>query len=448
MSEHPDRKTLEGVLLSEATGEESKTAVEHLLSGCSVCQQEAQPLAQAMFRPGDGAEIPPEVDAAYDDAISKAFSFVLEQRRRLTDERFVAREAVAAVLADLAAGRTPMAPANATVGLCEVLIEKGLEFRGVDHAAMQCLVGLALDVAERLDPATYGERPSVDLRARATAELANVYRLHDDPAIAEELINRALEIRRQGSGDPVLYSRIADVAAAVYCHQRRFRDAFRMLDLSHAVFRRRGDRHEMGRVLIVRGLYTGIAGQQEEAIRLLARGLSMINRERDPKLVCYALHNILMFRVELGEFAEARKQLERMRPLYAAYALPADLIRMRWLEGRIAAALHSTHEAERMLSEVKADLEGIGQPYHAALVALDLAAVSLELGKGPRVRELVSETVATFQALGVAREALAAVLMLHETIQREKVTLAIAQKVAGVVRRLQGPMSRADLEGV
>lgn len=448
MSEHPDRKTLEGVLLSATSAEKSKAAVEHLLAGCETCQQELQPLAQAMFHPVDSPQLSAEDDAAYDDAISKAFSFVLEQQRRLADERNLARQTVATLVARLASGHEPGLPHEATTGLCEALIERGLELRGIDHVTMMRLMELARDVADRIDPAAYGERQTFDFKARATAELANVFRLHDDPATAEELIDRALEIRRQGSGDPVLYSRIADVAAAVYCHQRRFRDAFRMLELSHAVFRRQGDRHGMGRVLIVRGLYTGIAGQQEEAIRLLARGLSMIDRERDPKLVCYALHNILMFRVELGEFAEARRQLDRMRPLYAAYALPADLIRMRWLEGRIAAALHSAHEAERMLVEVKSDLEGIGQPYHAALVALDLAAVSLELGKSSRVRELVAETIATFQALGVAREALAAVLMLRETIEREKVTLAIAQKVTGVVRRLQGHMSRADLESV
>lgn len=448
MSEHPDRKALEGVLLGATSARESKAAVEHLLAGCETCQQELQPLAQAMFRPADSPQLTRDEDAAYDDAISKAFAFVLSQQRRMVDERSVARETVATLVAQLVAGQEPNLRPAATTGLCEALIERGLELRGIDHVTMMRLMELARDVADRLDPTVYGERRTIDFQARTVAELANVYRLNDDLTTAEELADQALEIRRQGSGDALLYSRIADVAAAIYCAQRRFRESFRMLDLSQAVFRRRGDRHELGRVLIVRGLYTGMAGQPEDALRLLARGLTMINRERDPKLVCYALHNILMFRVDLGEFEEARRQLERMRPLYATYALPADLIRMRWLEGRIAAALHATVQAERVLNEVKSDLERIGQPYHAALVALDLAAVSLELGKTVQVRELVSETVATFQALGVARETLAAVLMLHETVKREKVTLAIAQKVAGVVRRLQGPMSRADLEGV
>jgi len=447
MSQHPTRETLEGLLRSGLSPRDAKATVVHLLQHCAQCRDEMAPLATVMFKPDSAPEpeLTAEEDAAYESSISAAFSTALARERSLTEERETAERRVAEMLQT----GLPVLAQPATWGFCEVLIEKSRELRFTDRNGMLRLADLARHAAENVDATLHGEDQRNDLQAAAWTELANAHRLLADLVQAESAIARAQELRLQGTGDPLLYARIADVSAALYCDQRRFPETFRMLDLAHAIYRSHGDPHEAGRVLIMKGLYTGYAGNPEEAIQLLARGLSSINHARDARLVFYALHNILLFRVELGELEAATLQLQRMRPLYARHADPTLLIKLRAIEGQIAAGLGDLERAEELFVKTRSEFESADRVYLAAIISLDLAAVRLQRGKTAEVRTMVAELVATFQALGVAREAMAAVLMLRESLERDQATLEIVRKVTGILRRVQNePASRANLDAL
>ena len=451
MSEHLSRETLEGFLRNAIPAHEVKATVAHLLGGCGHCQNDMEPLATAMFRPDSAPEprLSLEEDAAYDNAISAAFAVALDRERSFALEQDLAESKVEDLLSSLRRGETPALPESPTLALCEALFAESWSLRYTDRAAMLQLANLARLAADRLDVTFYGADRRTDLQARAWAELANAYRVSDDIPQAEAAVTCALELRRQGSGDALLYARIADIAAAVFCSLRRFAEAFRMLDTSQAIYRRHGDAHEAGRVLIMKGLYSGYAGNPEEGIQLLARGLATIDRSRDGKLVFHALHNLLLLRVELGEFEEAHRQLRRMRPLYAGQATWLDLVKLRRIEAQIAAGLGDLDRAAEIFLAARQDLDQAGLGYHAALVSLDLAAVRLRQSRTAEVRELIGELVATFRALGVEREAMAAVLMLKDAQERDQATLDILQRVGGILRRLQNePASRAGLDAL
>jgi tetratricopeptide (TPR) repeat protein len=311
------------------------------------------------------------------------------------------------------------------------------------------MADLARMAAERLDPQAYGEERRTDMQARAWAELANAYRITDDFPQAEAAMVCALELRAQGTGDPLLYARIADLDASLLCDQRRFKEAFRMLDLAYAIHRRYSDSHEVGRVTIVKGLYTGYAGKPEEGLQLLVRGLSMIDRARDAKLVFHTLHNILLFRVELGEYEQAQRQLQRMRPLYAAHAGWLDMVKLHRLEGEIAAGLGDLVTAEATFQQIRQDLDEAGLGYQAALVSLDLAGVWLRQNRTPEVRGLVAEITSSFRVLGVEREALSALHLLQDALERDQATLDVLRLVGGILRRLQNePVTRAGFDSL
>lgn len=446
MSQHPSRETLEGLLRSSLPARDVKATVEHLLGRCDRCKDEMTPLATVMFKPDSAPEpeLTAEEDAAYESSISAAFDRALAKERSLFREREEAEEKLEALLQAGAPSAVP-----ATWGFCEVLIEKSRALRFTDRTGMLNLAELARRTAESLDPALHDEEQRKDLQARAWAELANAHRLTGDLVQAEVAMVRAHELRLAGSRDPLLYARIADLSATLYCDQRRFPETFRMLDIAQAIYRRHGDPHEVGRVLIMKGLYTGYAGNPEEAIQLLGRGLASIDRARDARLVFHALHNILLFRVELGQFEAATRQLQRMRPLYTLHADPTLRIKLRRIEGQIAAGLGDLERAEELFLQTKQQLEEAGLVYLAALISLDIAAVRLQRNDTVEIRELVVETVATFRALGVQREAMAAILLLREAVERDQVTLAIVQQVTGILRRLQNePASRADLDTI
>ncbi|HEX9940790.1 MAG TPA: hypothetical protein VGG03_02140 [Thermoanaerobaculia bacterium] len=452
MSEHPRRDTLEGFLRNSLPSREVKATVNHLLTGCDRCRDEMSPLATAMFTPGGAPEpqLSAAEDTAYDRAISAAFARALQHERTLRVEREAAERRSEEILRTVRRSEAPALPGGpASWGLCESLLEKSRSLRHSDRVGMLHLADLARLATDRLDREAYGEERRTDMQARAWAELANAYRINDDFAQADAAMACALDLRARGTGDPLLYARIADLNASLLCDQRRFKEAFRMLDLAYAIHRRHSSPHQVGRVVILKGLYTGYAGKLEEGLQLLVRGLSMIDRTRDSKLVFHTLHNILLFRVELGQYAQARRQLQRMRPLYAAYAAGPDLMKLHCIEGEIAAGLGDLVTAEATFQQIRQDFDDAGLGYEASIVSLDLAGVWLLQGRTAEVRGLVAEMVATFRALGVEREAMSALHMLQEALKRDQATLEVLRLVGGILRRLQNePATRAGLEVV
>jgi tetratricopeptide (TPR) repeat protein len=449
MSEHPCRETLEGFLLNSLPASEVKPTVTHLLGGCDHCRTEMSALAMAMFTP-EAAPEPPLSTAeedSYDRAISAAFATAFEHEQALRLDR-EAGERKAEELQSRS--QSAVLPEGAvTWGFCEALIEKSRALRHTDAAGMLHLANLARLAADRLDVAAYGAERRIDMQARAWAELANAYRINDEVSQAEAAMACALDLRRQGSGDPLLYARIADLNASLLCSQRRFKEVSRMLDLAQALHRRYSGPHEVGRVLILKGAYTAVAGRPEEGLQLLVRGLTLIDRTRDSYLTFQALGNILLLRVELGNYEDARRQLQRMRPLFAVHATKLDLVRLHRIEGQIAAGLGDLVTAEATFQQIRQDFEDAGRGYDAALASLDLASVWLRQNRTAEVRGLVGEIVATFRALGVEREALSALHMLRDALDREQAVLEILRLTGGILRRLQNePAMRAGLDAL
>jgi tetratricopeptide (TPR) repeat protein len=452
MSEHPRRETLEGFLQGSLPSKDIKATVTHLLAGCDACRAEMTPLATTMFTPESAAapQLSAQEEESYDLAISAAFARALEHERALRLEREVAeRKAEEVLRAARLSGAPDLGAEAASWGFCETLVEKSLALRFTDAKGMLHLANLARLAADRLDPQQYGEERRVDMQARTWGELANAYRVNDDFAQAEAAMACALDLRSRGTADPLLYARIAELNAALLCEKRQFREAFRMLDLSYAIRRRHSGARGVGWVLILRGLYTGYAGRPEEGLQLLVRGLSLIDRERDPQLVFQALHNILLLRVELGDYEQARRQLQRMRPLYAARAVGTELMKLHWIEGQIAAGLGDLVTAEATYQQIRQEFEDLGLGYEAALASLDLAGVWLRQGRTSEVRRTVAELAAVFRTLGVEREALSALHMLQDSLERDQATLEILRLVSGILRRLQNePATRAGLDGL
>lgn len=445
MSSHPTPALLEGFRRGTLLRGEMRFVLGHLMGGCAACKQAISELARAA-RPARGAELPPALDAAYDSVMSAAFSATLSRARELQRERAEAGQRSADLL-QLATGTAgaagspvpPVAPGPGfwTWGVCEALLERSRALRWEDAAGMVRAAELARMATEHLDPGRCGRAALADLKALVWIELANAYRVADDLERAESALLTAVEHRREGSGDPALLARIADLAASLRGFQRRFREAFRLLDIAHDLYLSLGDSHRAGRALIKKGLYTGHANDPHGAIRLLARGLAAIDRARDPKLAFSTLHNLIDFMVEVGECREARMQLWKMRRLYRVHGGRIFDIKLRWLEGQIASGLGELTRAERDLAAARQDLAAAGLHYHAALAALDLAQVWIRQGRTSQVRAVVEQTVAAFRAVNVEREALAALLTLGEAASQERATVGLVQLVSGMVRRAE-----------
>lgn len=431
---HPTRETLESFANGSLAFRESKMVVTHLLGGCPQCQEMLALMTEPLFEPmTEEVDLPPELDAAYDAAIAAAYVAALEKTgwaRGSKSAPVVPREAEGLPV--------PGDPAFSTREVCEILLERSYAVRLSDPETMLHLAELAARSAEDLDPVTYGVEQVADLRARAWAEVANAHRVLGDHAKADQMMAVAVECRACGTGDPRLLARLSDLAASLACAQRRFDEAFRLLDIAYTIYLKLGDTHAAGRVLIARGLYAGYTGEPLEGIRYLVHGLNTIDRARDPKLAFQALHNILFLRVELGEYREARKTMRQMRPLYERYLSDLEWTKVRWMEGRIAAGLGELAEAEAAFRQAREQFDRAGLGYRAALASLDLVGVWLLQGRNAEIRQLVAELLATFREVGVEREALAGILLLRDAVECEQATQELLQLIALSIGRLDG----------
>jgi hypothetical protein len=443
---HPGPAELESFLLGDLPPRQAAPVLAHLMRGCSACQERMAPLASVMFSSGRNLPDPaPEVGAEYDFPLFKAFA---------TARRFAATLAKEQAEDQAEAGRPQEVPVSEPAApevqwardwaRCETLLDRSRALRHSDPEGMVLLASLAVSLSSQLDAGTGVPEALADLQARGWAELGNARRIANDPNGAEADLAQALRLASQGTGSPLLLAQLMDYTASVYTAQRRFDESFRLLDWVYAINHGLGETHAAGRALISKGIVAGYALASEESVRLLAQGLALIDAHRDPKLALAAVHSLISFLVEAGHLSLADRLLLESRPLYNAHAERLDVLKVLWLEGRIASGLGDEETAEMAYREVRAGYESVELPYDAALASLDLAAIWLQRGRTSEVKDLVDETVAIFRARNIRREAIAALLMLREALQKEQATVALLRTVASELQRLEREPARSS----
>ena len=433
---HPCPAELEAFLLGQLPAREAARVVAHLLTGCASCRKQMEPLAGVVLTPNHVPDEPVEVGTEYDFPLFRAFAAARRYAASLARERREAERDREDPLLREVPRSDAGSKAERDWNLCEQILAGCRELRQGPEARVAA-TSLAVGLAEGIGPDFRGSRQLADLQARAWAERGNARRVADDLSGAESDLSMALERARQGTGDPRLLARLLDLTASLRTDQRGFEEAAQLLDWVYRIYRTLGESHEAGRALISKSNTAFYALDLAEATRLLGRGLSLIDVNRDPSLVLVAVHNLLFHLIETGEIQQAERLLRQSRELYATYGGKMERLKVRWLDGRIAFRLGERARAEEAFSDVRSGLEEAGLSYDMALVSLELAAVWLEQGRSRDIQELLDETIATFQARGIRREAIAALLMLREAIERERATAVLLRTVASELQRLE-----------
>jgi hypothetical protein len=430
LTDHPSRGEIARLARGTLSGAGRHRVMAHLLHGCPRCAPLVAPalaLEPAMLerrvaahrRPAGLSPQPPVPADAYDLPVGRACAAAVRRFRQLERDRRLDPRRLRGLLK------------------VEMLIETSWDLRYSDPQEMLRVAELALFAAERLKRGRHGRAAIADLRARAWAELANSHRIVEDLHQAEQAMAKAVAWQGMGSGDPWLVAHLADLMASLLADQRRLAEAGQLLLKVHDFYGRMGDRHLAGRALISRGIFAGYDNDPRRALALLVEGMELIDVQRDTRLAVQAVHAILWNLVHCGRYRQARIHLWRSRPLFLRHGGRLSVLRLRWLEGRIHEGLGDVDRAERELLATRAGFAAAGSPYNAALVALDLAAVWLRQGKTKQVRQLVEEMIATFRALRIAREAVAALLILREACDREEATLERLRAVTLLLTELE-----------
>lgn len=423
MSKHPSSTLLSRFGRGLLSRRKSREVVRHLLTDCDDCRQLTAGL-------GSRADYHPAFQSALAEV--ERMEAVLRAERKEADEQL--RELLAQPFDRQQAMVTSGTRRYLTWPFCELLLETAREWGFQDPGRALELTQLGVEIASRLDPAAYGGSRVHDLEARAWAALGNAQRIRSDFREAEKSFQRAERLLKLGTGDPVEKAQVLLLKASLRGNQQRFPEALRLVDRVMALGRRCADPQLQGRALIMRGLLFGLANDPEPAIRHLTEGLQKVDGETDPRLVVAARHNLTLYLAESGRYVEALRLLESARPLYHQIGDQMSLLRLRWLEGKIASALGHFTEAEELLRGVHRELIERELGFDAALLSLDLATIYARQARGAEMRRLAEEMLPIFKSRDIHREAIAALFVFQKAAEMERVTLGLIRDVSGYLK--------------
>ncbi len=314
--------------------------------------------------------------------------------------------------------------------LCERLCAESERAAAHDAGRARELAELALLVAERSQgPPAWRSR----FEGYAWAFIGNARRVASDLPAAETAFEHAWKLWRDGAAaDPSLLSEalLLDLEASLRRAQRRFAEALELHDRALAVARP-GDE---GFILLNKANVQEDLEDYEGALATLKQASDSVDEERVPRLAFALQFNYAVNLLHLGRLTEVDPRLAKARELAVRLGNQLDLIRLRWLDGRVAAGRGDQREAVSALEQVRQEFLSREVAYDFALVSLELTALYLERKRTGEVKVLAQQMVLIFTAQEVHREAVAALKLFCEAA--EKLT-------AEMVRRLGEYLTRA-----
>ena len=436
MDRHPSPELLFDFLEGRLSRRRNREVVRHLLDGCPVCSATAETTISAeSAKSADGAPLPSRraLGFEYSTAFAAAGQDLDHLQQALAAERADAPEQLREIAVQPFYRQWIMvtdSPRFRTWALCELLIDACREWGFQDPPRALQTARLGVEVADRLDRERYGEARVNDLRARSWATLANAERILTDFRAAEKSFARAERLLQEGTGEPLEKALLLLLKASLFGHQQRFAEAFGLLDRVERTARLCGDRHLCGKALITRGFLAGMAQEPELSLKLLREGLRSVDPGCEPRLVVAACHNLILGLTESGHVREAAELLESSRPLYRSLGDRMNLIRLTWLEGKIALGREDLGRAEALLLEARGLLAERGLGYDTALLGLDLAWLYAKQGRGAEMRRLAEEMLPIFRSRAIRREAVSALIVFQNAAAMERVTLGIVQELS------------------
>ncbi len=430
---HVPQELLERFLRAEASREESQAVVRHLLSECPRCSETAH---QAISGIGLGSTRRIGWETAYEEVFQRALAFATREEQRLAVERLRGWAQWASLEPLTPQARFAVVEADEsfhTWGLYERLLDASRWYMRKEPAEAVDIVRLAITVAERIDPAAVSEKLGVDFLANAWAALGNVKRIASDFAGARSAFKEAWRFVAEGTGDPLVKAHVIGLEASYIKDIGEFETAESSLEEALAIYRKAGDLYRQGRILLKMGDVIGYANP-ERGISHLREALALIDT-RDPRLELCARHDLAWFLNESSRAEEALAILDRARPLYKDFQDSFTQLRLHWLEGKIAANLGDLAGAESILGQLWEELRVRDLNQEVVLVSIDLAKVLTWQGNFSLAAELAGQCFSIMKGWGLHRDALAAWLVLQETLAQGRGLGDIFQRIEIYYRR-------------
>jgi tetratricopeptide (TPR) repeat protein len=412
--------------------------IAHLFDLCPVCENEFQAFKAESEQPSE---------STYDSAFSKVRSQLSATRKQVSREKVQAESDVRCLLAESESERKRLLlrlPASRRgPALADLLLEESfaaIPARPQESLHLCRLVGTLLNHARTTALTT-------ELFARTQACLGNVKRIEGDLWAASDHFECArFLLRSSGGGDRRVRSEIDWLEGVLRRDQRHFAEAIRLQKRAATTLAMENAAEQAAKVFLSLALTYRDDKKIPNAVSAIEDALRMLEGAPDPSLTWRANHALALCLYDTGEFELAEERLRENQEFYESHGDPLSLLRVSWLEGKIAHGLSELERAEACLQAALRGFQEHGIAYDTALVGLDLARLYLEQGRAREVKALAEKIAQIFEHLEVHQEARAAVQLFQDAARLERVSIQLVSELSsylGLARRDPGFAFRA-----
>ncbi|MGD2115130.1 MAG: hypothetical protein PVG07_08755 [Acidobacteriota bacterium] len=390
----------------------------HLTSLCPECKRAVESYRKDEVRPAISDRVAAVIEessrrAARLDREKARCREILERLRRLPHED----------RAVYLASETPPAL------LLELLLEEIRSHLTEDPSVAIEWAELALEALQVVHDALPSQQVFVH------AAYANAMRAAGDLNRAQAALAHTRELARaHHTEEPHVIAELDCLEGTLATDLRQFGRAEHHLRRAARLFEKLGDSAGSARTFLKLGSVHAYAGNLEAALDATRAASRFVAPDRSPRLYLYARFNIAHILVDMEDYQQAFDYLEWDRELYAQNADRHLELRLRWLDGRIAAGTSRPREAEWQFLRVRDGFADLGIGFDVALVSLDLALLYHQQGRLEDLKHAAIEAALLFERHAVHREALAALTMLRDAALEERVTAATIERIAEFVR--------------
>ncbi len=341
----------------------------------------------------------------------------------------------------------------ATYGMVDLLVEESHQQASIDrnlaHRFAKAALRMALSLPVRLpeDRTLVGpddEEPldppvRTEMFALVYGVLGNAYRKLYQFQDAAEAFDTALAYLKEGEhGACFLHgrARVLSLQGSLLMDTRRLEEAIQVLEAaSEAAADEKAPLALRAEIAIKQSLVLGLADPSEEAIAPLRQLLETSEGEFSPSVAFRLQHTFTTQLVCAGLITAARTLLPEVYRLSIDGAPGLDALRVRWLEGRILCAEGHRQEALDLFEALQKDFLEEKAIHEAALLALEIAGVLLDLDRQAETVEHARQALALFLPLQLSKEMHSALALLAQAAERQSVSQHL---ITALLRYAQG----------
>jgi tetratricopeptide (TPR) repeat protein len=292
------------------------------------------------------------------------------------------------------------------------------------------------DVARAVIHHSPAASAAMGLLALATAYRANALRAGGDlqGAHAQFKETRAI-VQHYFVTDSEMLARIDELEGSLRKDQRHFDQSEDLFTRAVMLYRMAGRPVEIARVRIKLGALYYVQYRLWPAIEVTASALGDLDSELHPRLYLMARYNLTLQLAEADRTEEAAALLESGRELYDQFPEPWTQLRLLCVRAKIADARGDVDTAAQLYGEARDGFIRQGIGYDVAIVSLELATIYLKQGRNAEVRQLAEEMHPLFEAEGVHREAMAALLLFQNAAREDAATIELVKDLTDYLKR-------------